>query len=159
MALLAQARMPGPPVDIEVCARVAGIALVIPSDLGTDNDETASAVLMQRGEIVTALVNMRHGRLRQRFSLAHEIGHWVLERLPGTKELAPVAARGRRYDSLERVCDYFAACLLMPRPWVRDRVQRGDTIGDLARAFEVSAPAMSARLRELDIVTQTEGQR
>lgn len=148
-ALLAQARIPGPPVDVIECARVAGIALVIPSDRGEGTDDDASAVLMQRGDIVVALINSRQSPQRQRFSLAHETGHLVLERAPGTKELAPIAARGRRYDRLERVCDYFAASLLMPRNWIRDRAEWGMTNGELVKAFDVSTPALVGRLREL----------
>jgi Zn-dependent peptidase ImmA (M78 family) len=148
-ALLALARIPRPPVDVNECARAAGIALVIPSDRGEGTDDDASAVLMQRGDVVVALINSRQSPRRQRFSLAHETGHWVLERIPGTKDLAPIAARGRKYDQLERVCNYFAACLLMPRNWIRDRVEWGMTNGELVKAFDVSMPALTARLREL----------
>lgn len=127
---------------------------MVTSDLGIGDADGSSAVLMQRGEVLIALINERHAPVRRRFSLAHEIGHWLLERVPGTKELAPIAARGRTYDRVERVCNYFAASLLMPRAWVRDRVNIGMTTGELARAFDVSAPAMAARMRELGLATQ-----
>lgn len=145
-ALLAQARIAKPPVDVEECAQVAGIALVGYSKL----NDAHSAMLMQTHEgIVGILVNQDHTRPRQRFSVAHEIGHWVLQRQPVTHIIAPIAARGRAYDSMERVCDYFAACLLMPRNWIRDRSEWGMTNAELERAFQVSRPALIGRLREL----------
>jgi Zn-dependent peptidase ImmA (M78 family) len=49
--------------------------------------------------------------MRQRFSIAHEIGHWVLERAPITHDLRPIASRGREFTRLERICNYFAASL------------------------------------------------
>jgi Zn-dependent peptidase ImmA (M78 family) len=92
--------------------------------------------------------------VRQRFSIAHEIGHWVLERAPVTHDLAPIAHRGRAYDELERVCDYFAASLLMPRRWMQHFVAEVRTAGELGKFFDVSVPAMSARMRELYLATQ-----
>ncbi|HEV8654476.1 MAG TPA: ImmA/IrrE family metallo-endopeptidase [Candidatus Limnocylindria bacterium] len=146
MALLAQARITRPPVDPDECAVAAGVAIVNYMHMQSER----SALLMQSHEgIVAILVNQDHAPVRQRFSVAHEIGHWVLERAPVTHELRPIAARGHAYDSMEHVCDYFAACLLMPRKWIRDRIEWGMTNGELRRAFEVSQPALVARLREL----------
>jgi Zn-dependent peptidase ImmA (M78 family) len=144
MALLTQAQLSRPPVDIDMCARVAGIQLVAYADLGEQ-----SALLSIVEGIVGVLVNSRHWRTRQRFSLAHEIGHWVLERQPITHGLRPVAARGREYTAVERACDYFAACLLMPRHWIRERAESGMTNAEMTRAFDVSMPALVGRLREL----------
>jgi hypothetical protein len=143
--LLAQARILRPPVDVAYCAEVAGIHAITYSELS----ERHSAFLMKRGPIVGLIVNRKQPQVRQRFSIAHEIGHWVLERIPETKELAPVAARGRQYDEVERVCNFFAACLLMPRNWTRERFEWGLTNGELAKAFEVSTDAVRLRLREL----------
>lgn len=153
-ALLSRAGFAKPPVDVEECARAAGIAMVMRSDLGVGSRDDTSAVLMQRGEVLTALINARQSPARQRFSLAHEIGHWVLERTPSSSELAPIASRSRRYNELERICDYFAASLLMPRRWMQQFVAEGRTAGELAKLFDVSMPAMSARMRELDLATQ-----
>jgi Zn-dependent peptidase ImmA (M78 family) len=144
MALLSQAQLTRPPVDLDMCARVAGVQLVAYADLGTQ-----SALLSLVEGIVAVVVNSKHGRTRQRFSLAHEVGHWILERTPVTHDLRPIAARGRAYSAVERVCDYFAASLLMPREWVRARAEDGRTNEELAQLFDVSPPAMIARLREL----------
>ena len=149
MALLAQSRMAQPPVDIEWCAVTAGIRLISYDRLGGQ-----SALLSVIEGIPVMIVERDHPRTRQRFSIAHEIGHWVLERAPLTHELQPIAARGREYTALERVCDHFAVALLMPWNWMRDRVAIGMTAGELAKAFEVSDGAMSRRMRELGLATQ-----
>ncbi|MGH9207654.1 MAG: ImmA/IrrE family metallo-endopeptidase, partial [Acidimicrobiales bacterium] len=55
---------------------------------------------------------------------------------------------------VEQVCDFFAACLLMPRAWVKhaccdDRIQ---TPLALARRFVVSQAAMHRRLLALGLI-------
>jgi Zn-dependent peptidase ImmA (M78 family) len=145
-ALLALARIARPPVDVDECARVAGVALV--SYIRMREDKSAMLMLTHEN-VVAILVNEQHARVRQRFSIAHEIGHWVLERVPGTHELRPIAARARTYNELEGVCDYFATSLLMPRNWISERVEWGMTNGELAKAFDVSMPALIRRLKEL----------
>jgi len=67
---------------------------------------------------------------RQRFSMAHELKH-VLDS-PFTHFLYPSRDGQSAPDRTEQICDYFAACLLMPRAWVKsaycnDGVQRNAT--------------------------------
>lgn len=54
----------------------------------------------------------------------------------------------------ERVADYFAACALMPKAWVKtafySRTQRVEELADL---FQVSPRAMSVRLSQLGLTT------
>jgi len=98
------------------------------------------------------LVNGSEAPVRQRFTLAHEFKH-VLDH-PFIDRLYPDTRGQRGYDRAEQVCDYFAGCLLMPKPWVAsayyDRgIQRLDL---LARRFGVSQMAMRVRLLQLGIV-------
>ncbi len=149
LAVLAEIRPTRLPIDVDDAARAAGIELVEYATLGGQ-----SAILSVVAGIPAVLVERSHARVRQRFSIAHEVGHWVLERAPISHDLRPIASRGRAYTELERICDYFAASLLMPRIWMQERVAIGMTSGELAKAFEVSESAMSARMRELGLVTQ-----
>lgn len=89
-------------------------------------------------------------RQRQRFSLAHEFKHVlddpVIDRLHG--HLAP----RERHERAERLCNYFAACLLMPRAWVkRDWCAGVQRPSQLARRYYVSTEAMTTRLSELGL--------
>ena len=77
---------------------------------------------------------------RQRFTVAHELGHVILEK---TGRGAPRAGKGA-----ERVCDMLAAALLMPKHEfelrVPDRVKFVD-IRRLARTFDASMTATAIR--------------
>jgi hypothetical protein len=86
---------------------------------------------------------------RRRFTLAHELGHLVL----GNPEVLDLARETLGVESLdvERMCNYFAAELLMPRRWLRDQYQdrqeRLAVIDELAGRAEVSLSAAANRLR------------
>ena len=89
---------------------------------------------------------------RQRFSLCHEFKHCL--DAPFIKYLYPEYRGQSSHDRAEQVCDYFAACLLMPRAWVK-HVYCKEGIQDLrrlSRRFEVSAMAMQVRLMQLGLI-------
>jgi Zn-dependent peptidase ImmA (M78 family) len=91
---------------------------------------------------------------RQRFTLAHEFKH-VLDN-PFIKVLYPPAGALSSRDRAEAVCDYFAGCLLLPRPWVKKAWREGpQDIASLARQFDVSRQAMQVRLQQIGLVEPT----
>lgn len=57
---------------------------------------------------------------RYRFTMAHEVGHWVLHRpmLLATPGKGVICRQSAARESIEWQADYFAASLLMPRPRV-----------------------------------------
>jgi hypothetical protein len=94
-------------------------------------------------------------RERRRFSVAHEVGHFVLHALRAEEAVfcrpadvhADVDAAARRR---EREANRFAAELLMPEPLVRSHVERaGADPTALAPVFAVSDLAMGFRLVNL----------
>lgn len=87
---------------------------------------------------------------RRRFTLAHEVGHWVCQVLEG--RVAPVFCRTEEVGvgegrALEREANVFAAELLMPQERVRVRFD-GSIVGT-AEHFGVSEEAMGWRLYNL----------
>jgi Zn-dependent peptidase ImmA (M78 family) len=53
----------------------------------------------------------------------------------------------------EQICDYFAGCLLMPRPWLKAAWASGlQDVGSLARLFNVSQLAMRVRLLQVGLI-------
>jgi hypothetical protein len=64
-------------------------------------------------------VNRDDSQTRRRFTLGHEFKH-ILDN-PFINVLYPKSeyAKLSAEDRAEQMCDYFAACLLMPRPWVK----------------------------------------
>ncbi len=98
-------------------------------------------------------VNQDDAPVRRRFTLAHEMKH-VLDH-PFIDSLYPDRNGEPSEERAETICDYFAACLLMPRPWVKQAYTGG--IQDqraLARLFGVSEAAMAVRLRQLGITPE-----
>ena len=89
---------------------------------------------------------------RQRFSIGHEAKH-VLDS-PFAHFLYPPRDGQSATDRAEQVCDYFAACLLMPRAWVKSAYcnEGVQNVLRLAQRFEVSAMAMQVRLQQLGLV-------
>lgn len=91
---------------------------------------------------------------RQRFSLAHELKHVIDHRF--AKLIYSQFPETERADMIERLCDYFAGCLLMPRPWVKRIYCSGlQHLPDLAEAFGVSQAAMSVRLSQIGLTDPT----
>ncbi len=97
------------------------------------------------------ILNGSETRGRQRFSLAHEFKH-VLDN-PFIDVLYPAKGDMTSVDRAEQVCDYFAACLLMPRLWLKRAWTSGEqSTRSLARHFDVSQAAISVRLRQTGLV-------
>jgi Zn-dependent peptidase ImmA (M78 family) len=75
-------------------------------------------------------------RVRQRFSLAHEIGHHLLGHRHGESELA------------ERQANIFAGALLVPPTWLRRDVTSGMTAEALATRYDVSREVIFIALKD-----------
>lgn len=95
-------------------------------------------------------VNASDVPARRRFTIAHELGHWVCQCLEGrgesvmcrAEDVSPNADR-----SLEREANVFAAELLMPEQAVRQVA----AVEDVAARFGVSDLAMQWRLYSFDL--------
>ena len=99
------------------------------------------------------VVNQDDSGTRRRFTLGHEFKH-VLDH-PFIKEIYSRigSTEEDRYRIAEQICDYFAACLLMPRNWVKRHWANGiQEAATLAALFNVSEAAMTRRLRDLRLV-------
>jgi predicted transcriptional regulator len=95
-------------------------------------------------------INPADAPTRRRFTLAHELKH-VLDH-PYVRTLYPRCPE-QENPAAEKVCDYFAACLLMPRPWVKRLWTTGyQDVDEMAAYFRVSPAAMSFRLQQLGII-------
>ena len=95
-------------------------------------------------------VNRDDSQTRRRFTLAHEFKH-ILDN-PYINVLYPKSEQSAE-DRAERMCDYFAACLLMPRTWVKRLWSQGvQDAAVLAATFNVSPAAMNRRLQDLGMV-------
>jgi len=113
-------------------------------------------------------VNSRESALRQRFTIAHEIGHLLLHkgRPLIVDKLVRVNARSSTNSpsrNEEREANQFAAGILMPADLVRqhasDVIEDMTLISDrwlveqMAKRFQVSLQAMEYRLVNLDVLS------
>src|SRR5579883_2236232 len=95
-------------------------------------------------------INGQEPEVRQRFSLAHELFH-VINHTTG-QWLDPDSPAQACSPRAERLADYFAACLLMPKRHVKRLFFSGGKPDYLAAVFEVSPLAMRVRLSQLGLV-------
>lgn len=87
---------------------------------------------------------------RQRYSLAHEFKH-ILDH-PFVTFLYPEKGGVTTEQRAEQIADYFAACLLMPKAWVKKAYFRDlPSLPSMAGQFGVSQMAMNIRLQQLGI--------
>ena len=113
----------------------------------------ASGLLYPADRLV--VLNSAESPLRRRFTLAHELGHWVCQCLEGAE--APVFCRHQDVSmtadrALEREANVFAAELLMPPRAVASLYEtRPESLGD---RLGVSAPALGWRLYNLGLVSE-----
>ncbi len=90
---------------------------------------------------------------RQIFSIAHELGHFLLHN-DGTSHISKRDLTTKQgTDSKEIEANHFAACLLMPKDEVQRMVNLGFALDSMANYFGISAIAMNVRLSNLGIRT------
>lgn len=127
-----------PPVDVEEVARTLGATVN-----KVTNVNWAGALVIEE-ESAHIFVKSTDARVRQRFTIAHEIGHLmrhdlrtVFRDLPGMPS----------HNSVEIEANRYAADLLMPEHWVLHYAHlTGFNAASLASLFEVSEQAMTIRL-------------
>ncbi len=102
----------------------------------------------------TISINRDHNKKRQRFTLAHELAHYILHKEKNSEFKDAVFFRDEVLDSMEYKANEFAGELLMPENLVRNAIenQRIRNIGQLADKFGVSAAAMKYRILSLGYV-------
>ncbi|HEX3464943.1 MAG TPA: ImmA/IrrE family metallo-endopeptidase [Candidatus Elarobacter sp.] len=124
--------------------------------------DLAGQVSNRSGEIVIDVSGF-DSRVRQRFTIAHEIGHAQLHLagrqtafvdLAGTLNRATNNALDKAVDRKELAANRFGAALLMPAEWVKRAVAQHQTLDQLASRFGVSRSAMRHRLNSLGLVPQ-----
>lgn len=140
------------PVRPIAIARQLGIDVFKSSDLG----HSGQINLGKDGETPIIVFNDSEALVRQRFTVAHEIGHFALGHLNGSKQMFRDDSRNFstfQYDTREVEANQFAAAFLMPSEVVRLAVQQGTrSISALAELFRVSEAAMKFRLINLGML-------
>ncbi len=116
-------------------------------------------MLLAHDDKAIIVVNKCSPAKRQRFTLAHELGHYLLHKTPGSAIFHRDERSSQGTDRVEVDANAFAAELLMPADEVRAQAAElgvdlleDDLTRQLADVFDVSIQAMSIRLQQLGIV-------
>lgn len=93
-------------------------------------------------------INADHSKVRQRFTIAHEIAHFVLHSNLIKDEIIDDALyRSGLTNLVETQANSYATDILMPWDLVNEAIRQNiETIETLAEVFNVSNSAMSIRL-------------
>ncbi|MGB7587265.1 MAG: ImmA/IrrE family metallo-endopeptidase [Solirubrobacterales bacterium] len=127
--LLAEQGVSAPPVDVVAIAEALGLQVSY-SALGDVDGEL-------RGDRIR--INRDHHPVRQRFTIAHELGHLRLHTSHGAGAV------------VERQAEVFAGALLVPPGLLRAAVVEQSDFEALRHRFEVSRPALTIALREANL--------
>lgn len=150
------------PIDVRAIAEREGIHIE-----EIDLEPSVSGFLIEKDGVVAIGINKNHNPSRQRFTIAHELGHFIShEDNPRsnfiTKNGAFVYFRDEESatgtQEHERYANQIAADILMPKDELKKMVSEpfsaadDEKISRLAQKFEVSFAAMSIRLSVLKLV-------
>jgi Zn-dependent peptidase ImmA (M78 family) len=156
-------RIDAPAVSIEKIARGLGVE-VIPYEMGNE----ISGILVINSGKGSIGFNPSQSRVRQRFTIAHELGHFMLHRntqkeLFVDKDFIVKFRSKKTYSRAEMLheseANAFAAALLMPKDFILKELYKKknqdltetELIEELAKTFDVSVLAMTYRLSDLNV--------
>jgi len=149
-----------PPVHIKEIVKGLGID-IRSEDLG----ESVSGFIVFKNETPVICVNKNDGIERKRFTIAHELCHFLFHR--SSKDALFISKVVHFRDELsslgelnkEKEANAFAAALLMPELFISESIKKlpnnmsdEDAIKKLAAEFKVSEVAMTYRLSNLKLL-------
>lgn len=158
------------PIPVEKLARALNVQIIY---VETEDDDLSGFFYRDplTGKSVIG-VNDDHYKTRQRFTIAHEIGHLMLHSFEdlhydrkgsgGIFRRSAESATGENRDEVEANC--FAAELLMPEELVYDKLENSEisdifernvdaAMREMAKDLGVSPHALTIRMAQLGIVS------
>lgn len=122
-----------------------------------DLPSSESGYFKKAGDRCIIGINKKHHPKRQRFTFAHELGHFFLHKDKSDVEFHDeIFYRIENTSSIEFAANEFAARLLMPEERIVAKLDEGLTgLKELADSFEVSQEAMRYRVISLGYTIET----
>lgn len=146
------------PVKVDKIAFLLGLEV----DFVSLGEDVSGLLLVENGKGFIG-INSSHPSVRQRFTIAHEIGHYVLH---GQEENLFIDKKYNAFrntnsatgvDRAEIQANMFAASLLMPQILLEKHIKSkgfdlgdGSVLSEIAKDFEVSVEALAYRLAKID---------
>ncbi|MGP4058435.1 ImmA/IrrE family metallo-endopeptidase [Mycobacterium sp. 4D054] len=120
-------------------------------------DDRAESLEVREPGDFTVIIPTHTSQLRDRFTIAHELGHYFLHyRAPASHRVGgPISTFTRLGRNVaETQANVFASNLLMPEDHFRSVFEHlGHDMSRVARHFEVSVPAAKVRAEYLGLLT------
>jgi Zn-dependent peptidase ImmA (M78 family) len=163
--LLSEHRVRNGPVPVTKIANSLGVEV---QEESADEDLSGFLYRDRKREVAIIGVNADHHPNRQKFTAAHELGHYLLHDFDDVhvdrefKVWLRSEASSRGTDIEEKEANLFAAELLMPAKFLQSDVEEigsfdvldEDVLKDLADRYGVSTQAMTFRLAYLGYLRQ-----
>ena len=160
-ALLDKHNITFAPVPVELIARVEALPII-----EIDMDDDISGALIRSGDLKGIVVNASQALVRKRFTIAHELAHYILKHVDKDHldwQFTVIRRDGRSSeaeDFQEIAANFFAASLLMPKQFLREDLEQSKRFNGefrieetdielLSHKYKVSEVAMRYRLQNL----------
>jgi len=112
--------------------------------------DNTDGIQITHGDTATIGYNEDQHRHRQRFTVAHEIGHLLMGHTNGN---SPFDLSSKKPEEIE--ANQLAAELLMPLSFLNKEIKNNNkNVDNLAQIFDVSKDAMWWRLRECNLISK-----
>ena len=133
------------PIPIEKIANLFSLAIIYYPKF----PNSVSGTIIKDDDLHAIGVNENHSKVRQRFTIAHELGHYIM----GHDENTYLDDSFDKSTDKEREANKFAGELLMPFEILKTDIEKNVyNIPSLAKRYEVSEQAMSIRLLETNLI-------
>lgn len=142
------AKYSAPPIPVLEIAEFNGVDVVF-ADFGDTGEKVAGFCDFENARLY---VNAEDILPRQTFTIAHELGHWVLHKSyfdsnPGEYSILPRFQSVASSDAFEKEANFFAANLLVPKRLLQP--VKFAPASELAAIFAVSKTMMENRLKNV----------
>lgn len=118
-------------------------------------DSSSGSIRIDSDNSFEVVVALHTGPARDRFTIAHELGHYVLHYLwplNQKKEVGPIEAKRYGTGRVEWEANWFAASFLMPEgEFRRIHAEVNGSVAALADRFKVSIEAAKVRAKSLGL--------
>lgn len=132
-----------PPINLQEIVEEEGLSLAV-AEFGEQN---ISGFIDFEKKMIIA--NKYDSDTRQRFTIAHELGHWILHQKEINEDHDIVVLYRRpiqtENDPLEQEANCFAANLLVPKKFLKEFIKKKLNSKQIANIFGVSESVISFR--------------
>ncbi len=138
-----------PPVPVLEIAEQNGVNVIF-ANFGSSSERVAGYCDFRKAKL---FVNAADSPRRQSFTIAHELGHWVMHRSifgenPKTYPVLPRFSRPSNNSPHEKEANKFAAHLLAPDHLLKPVLNPTVSAGTLADIFFVSRTMIEIRMKD-----------